>query len=228
MVESRSLNWPLVRDINVMFSTFLQMYARVTNRLKTARDRVRDIKVSLSACKELLHYKRDDLKRLWLEGVQQKHMLELMEGVQLIKKTPDRFDSHLAEQDHLAATHLLVEAVSRINGDLRDIGGLNEIRTLIEKRKEKLYTHLMENLCWLLYHGLESGEDGAGGMAIGGGAGSNVGSGRRNNRDNNSGRGGRGSGRNSGRGAPPPGTTLSQQHLLRTLQNRNLEVREKT
>ncbi len=87
---------------------------------------------------------------------------------------------------------------------------------------QKLYRTLMENLSWLLYHGLESAEDGAVGP---GGPGSNVGSGRRN--QNSSGRG-RGSGRGSGRGNnPPPGTTFSQQHLLRTLQNKNLENREK-
>ncbi len=114
----------------------MNMYSRVSTRLTAARARVRDIRAGLSACKELLHYKRDDLKKHWLEGVQQKHMLEMMEGVQMLKGAPDRFDSHLAEQNHLAATTLLVGAVGRLNGDLKDIGGLAEIRTLVEKRKE--------------------------------------------------------------------------------------------
>ena len=33
------------------------------------------------ACKELLHYKRDELKKLWLDGVEQKHILELLTQV---------------------------------------------------------------------------------------------------------------------------------------------------
>ena len=40
----------------------LQIYARVSNRLANARSRVAEIKSGLVACKELLHYKRDDLK----------------------------------------------------------------------------------------------------------------------------------------------------------------------
>ena len=40
----------------------LQIYARVSNRLANARSRVAEIKTGLVACKELLHYKRDDLK----------------------------------------------------------------------------------------------------------------------------------------------------------------------
>ena len=64
--------------MNNVLSSF-QMYARVSNRLTLARARTREIKSSLLACKELLHYKRDDLKKHWLDGVQQKHALELME-----------------------------------------------------------------------------------------------------------------------------------------------------
>ncbi len=62
-------------------SRVMQMYARVSSRLSTARAKVRAIKVSLTACKELLHYKRDELKKHWLDGVQQKQVLELIEGM---------------------------------------------------------------------------------------------------------------------------------------------------
>ena len=57
----------------------MQVYARVNNRLSTSRAKIKDIKASLNACKELLHYKRDELKKLWLDGVEQKHILELLE-----------------------------------------------------------------------------------------------------------------------------------------------------
>ncbi len=55
------------------------MYARVSNRLAVARNRVSEIKAGLIACKELLHCKRDELKRHWLGGVEQKHILDLLE-----------------------------------------------------------------------------------------------------------------------------------------------------
>ena len=30
---------------------------------------------------ELLHYKRDELKKLWLDGVEQKHVLDLLNQI---------------------------------------------------------------------------------------------------------------------------------------------------
>ncbi len=57
----------------------MQRYATVSNRLTTSRAKIRAVKDSLIACKELLHYKRDELKRLWLDGVEHRHVLELLE-----------------------------------------------------------------------------------------------------------------------------------------------------
>ncbi len=57
----------------------MQRYAAVSNRLTTSRAKVKAVKESLIACKDLLHYKRDELKRLWLDGVEHRHVLELLE-----------------------------------------------------------------------------------------------------------------------------------------------------
>ena len=57
----------------------MQRYAAVSNRLTTSRSKIKSVKESLIACKELLHYKRDELKRLWLDGVEHRHVLELLE-----------------------------------------------------------------------------------------------------------------------------------------------------
>ena len=59
----------------------MQRYATVSNRLTTSRTKIKAVKESLIACKELLHYKRDELKRLWLDGVEHRHVLELLEQV---------------------------------------------------------------------------------------------------------------------------------------------------
>ena len=50
----------------------------MSNRLSVARARISEIKSGLISCKELLHYKRDDLKRHWLDGIEQKHVLDLL------------------------------------------------------------------------------------------------------------------------------------------------------
>ena len=53
-----------------------------------------------------------------------------------MKTSPERFDSLLVDQDYLGCTHLVVKALSGLNGDLKDVGGLSEISTAMRKRKE--------------------------------------------------------------------------------------------
>lgn len=44
-----------------------------------SRSKVQCIKEKLTTCKTLLHCKRDELKKLWLEAVEHKHVLQLLE-----------------------------------------------------------------------------------------------------------------------------------------------------
>ena len=69
----------LVLERQKELTQVMQVYARVSNRLNASRSKVKKVKETLLACKELLHYKRDELKKLWLEGVEQKYILELLE-----------------------------------------------------------------------------------------------------------------------------------------------------
>lgn len=43
------------------------------------RDKLRGMKEILIACKTLLSCRREELKKLWLEGVEHKHILKLLE-----------------------------------------------------------------------------------------------------------------------------------------------------
>lgn len=44
-----------------------------------AREKIKKIKDDLSSCKTLLHCKRDELRRLWIEGVEQKTMVAMLD-----------------------------------------------------------------------------------------------------------------------------------------------------
>lgn len=59
--------------------TFMQIFGDVSGRLADSRKRIRTIKENLAACKRLLHCKRDELKERWLEGVEHKHVMLLLE-----------------------------------------------------------------------------------------------------------------------------------------------------
>ena len=62
-------------------SSVMQTYSTLSSRLHKSRTRLTTVRESLVACKELLHYKRDELKKLWLDGVEQKHILQMLKQV---------------------------------------------------------------------------------------------------------------------------------------------------
>lgn len=129
----------------------LQKYATVSNRLTASRKKIRAVKESLVACKELLHYKRDELKTLWLDGVEHRHVLELLEQIEDLKDSPEKISSLLSHKSYLEATELLVRSLRRLHGELRNVDGLVEVKEVLEAKKEKLYASLLEDLSKQLY-----------------------------------------------------------------------------
>ena len=106
---------------------------------------------SLVACKELLHYKRDELKKLWLDGVEQKHVLQLLQQVQGIKELPEKISGQLARKEFLTATRGITESLKLLSGTLKDVEALAEVRTELETRQAQLYTRLLDDLTGQLY-----------------------------------------------------------------------------
>ncbi len=49
---------------------------------------------------------------------------------------PEKFDALIASENFLDATNLLVTSLGHIDGDLRNVEGLADIREVINKRSE--------------------------------------------------------------------------------------------
>ena len=129
----------------------MQLYAKVNNRLTASRTRVKSMKERLVSCKELLHYKRDELKKLWLDGVEHKYVLEMLERIEELKDCPEKVNSLLSKKQTLEATQVLVQALGHIYGDLKNVDGLVEVKEVLDAKKEKLYETLIEDLTKQLY-----------------------------------------------------------------------------
>ena len=129
----------------------MQVYAKVNNRLTASRTRVKTMKEKLVSCKELLHYKRDELKKLWLDGVEHKYVLEMLEKIEELKDCPEKITMLLSKQQTLEATQTLVQALSHIYGNLKNVDGLVEVKEILDAKKEKLYETLIEDLTKQLY-----------------------------------------------------------------------------
>lgn len=129
----------------------MQKYAAVSNRMTTSRAKLRAVKDSLIACKELLHYKRDELKRLWLDRVEHRHVLELLEQIEELKDCPDKIVSLLSQKKYLEATQALTRSMDHLNGNLKGVEGLTEVKDVLETQRENLYSTLLEDLTQQLY-----------------------------------------------------------------------------
>jgi len=132
-------------------SSVMQTYSTLSGRLHRARGKLSTVRESLIACKELLHYKRDELKKLWLDGVEQKHILQLLKQIQEMKDLPEKIGGQMAKKEFLEATRGLTSSLDLLKGTLKDVEALGEVRSELETRKSQLYSRLMEDLTAQIY-----------------------------------------------------------------------------
>lgn len=82
---------------------------------------VLQVKENLLSCKMLLHCKRDELRKLWIEGIEHKHVLQLLDEIESIKQVPQRLETYMASKHYLHATDMLVSRVMAEDGIRRSV-----------------------------------------------------------------------------------------------------------
>ena len=53
-----------------------------------------------------------------------------------LREMPEKFDSLIASESFLEATNLLVTSMEHMDGDLRGVEGLSDIRETVKKRSD--------------------------------------------------------------------------------------------
>ncbi|KAG8271777.1 Exocyst complex component 4 [Homalodisca vitripennis] len=129
----------------------MQSFARVSLLVNTSRAKISSVKENLLACKTLLSCRRDELKKLWLEGIEHKHTLQLLEEISQLKEVPAQLSAHLAKKHYLHATQVLVSALALGGSTLEDVEALRELRNQLEASKQQLYSKLLEELTRHIY-----------------------------------------------------------------------------
>ncbi|XP_063877986.1 exocyst complex component 4-like [Scylla paramamosain] len=129
----------------------MQIFGDVSGRLTESRKRIRTIKENLAACKHLLHCKRDELKERWLEGVEHKHVMLLLEQIDEVQDVGERVGAYVGRKHYLHATQLLVTSLTRLRTDLKKVEALKDVNTDLHSRKERLHEALIEEVHEHLY-----------------------------------------------------------------------------
>ncbi|XP_070211781.1 exocyst complex component 4-like isoform X2 [Littorina saxatilis] len=135
------------KDVNKI----LQSFGKMTKSINDSRDKIRKIKEDLSSCKTLLHFKRDELRKLWRDGVEHKAVLSMLEQIEQIKEVPDKMDEYISKKFYLHATDLIVQAVAKLEGPLAGVDALRDLRSELMGRKETLHEKLIEELNRQIY-----------------------------------------------------------------------------
>ncbi|XP_050406103.1 exocyst complex component 4 [Patella vulgata] len=129
----------------------LQAFSSMTKCIQDSRNKMRKIKDDLKSCKTLLHFKRDELKKLWKDGVEHKSVLHMLDQVEQVREIPDKMDSLLANKQYLKATDLIVGAVATLEGPLEGVDALRDLKLELISRKEKLHEVLIKELNHQVY-----------------------------------------------------------------------------
>ncbi|ENN82092.1 hypothetical protein YQE_01525, partial [Dendroctonus ponderosae] len=126
----------------------MRLFGTISQSVTENRDKIHTVKEMLQDCKKKLRCKRDELKALWMEGLEYKYMLQLLQEIEKMNNIPSQLATHMSHKRFLHATKLLVEAVKLGKDPLEGVESLKELSQELEQRKEVL------TFCSLQFHQL--------------------------------------------------------------------------
>ncbi|XP_053719677.1 exocyst complex component 4 isoform X2 [Synchiropus splendidus] len=132
-------------------TTAIKTYQSITERITSSRNKIKQVKENLLSCKMLLHCKRDELRKLWIEGIEHKHVLQLLDEIESIKQVPQKLETYMASKHYLHATDMLVSAVESLEGPLLQVEGLGDLRLELKTKKLNIHLVLIDELHRHLY-----------------------------------------------------------------------------
>lgn len=132
-------------------TTAIRTYQSITERITSSRNKIKQVKENLLSCKMLLHCKRDELRKLWIEGIEHKHVLNLLDEIENIKQVPQKLQQCMASKHYLTSTDMLVSAVDSLEGPLLQVEGLSDLRLELHSKKMNMHLVLIDELHRHLY-----------------------------------------------------------------------------
>uniref|UniRef100_F1KUX2 Exocyst complex component Sec8 n=1 Tax=Ascaris suum TaxID=6253 RepID=F1KUX2_ASCSU len=136
----------LVKEHENDVGTCLESFRSVSSRITACRERVHSVRSGLLTCRTLLQCRRDDLKRLWMENAQQRHVSTILAQIESIKRIDSEVDEAITRSDYLTAANSLKEADLLLNGPFSNIDGLSHLRLHVHETSKKLVEHLVDDI----------------------------------------------------------------------------------
>ena len=129
----------------------IERFGEIGGGITSARARMAEVKEKLVQCKQLLHCRQDELRSLWVEGIEHKKTMKLLEYVNTIRETPTHVEKLINECDYLQASRQISLALKWCQEDLGEVGALHDLRAEIQNKHQVLYLKLIKELQKLIY-----------------------------------------------------------------------------
>lgn len=142
----------LVSHNEASLTKVVQLYSQVSTEVATNKDRITKVKNSLIACKELLNCRRDELQKMYMDAVQNRYVLEMLDQINGLQQVPAQVISFLNKKHYLHATKTLMAAVQLSKTELKEVDGLVDLRQDFENKRNLIYTTLLQELNRHVYH----------------------------------------------------------------------------
>lgn len=131
----------------------MQLFTKISLELDYSRDKIRKTRENLQACKHLLRCRREELKKLYMDAVKNKHVMEYLDHINELRNVNStRFNSSLQKRHYLKATKMLMNAIEISQNELKTVEGLDDLRQDFENKKVHLYNKLVEEMNRHIYH----------------------------------------------------------------------------
>ena len=95
----------------------MNIFSKILNNLGRSKEKLLDTREKLQNCQKLLHCKRDELKKLWLESVENKAVLDLLERIEAVASLPKQVDSFASKKYFLHAAQCCVDGLRQLGED---------------------------------------------------------------------------------------------------------------
>ncbi|CAK8690303.1 unnamed protein product [Clavelina lepadiformis] len=141
----------LVADNYEELAVSIKQFGKIGDRISDSRQRIKRVKESLQQCKSLLYCRQDELRKLWIEGVEHKKVLFLLGQIELVKEAPQAIDGFLRKKHYLHATELLRQTLQALSGELMKVEALQDIRNELISKKLTMHDGFINELHRQIY-----------------------------------------------------------------------------
>ncbi|KAL5968437.1 Exocyst complex component 4 [Taenia solium] len=130
----------------------LNIYRDVSGDLQKNRKAVQKMKRDIGQCKSLLSFNREELRRLWLELVEQRRSLELIEVLDRVKTAPEVLKNLIAAKAWPEATEYLLKMTEIMTKEVEHVPALDTVKAELSAKKKILTDEMRATLFFLVFN----------------------------------------------------------------------------